>query len=62
MSTSFRLIPKFNGNYLVILCEYNGDVRDIAHILLPADQQLVDNVQTASDICLVLKKRIRKSL
>lgn len=62
MSTNFRLIPKFNENWLFILCEFNGDVRVIAQILLPADHQLVDNVATATDICQILKKRIRKSL
>ncbi len=62
MSRHFRLIPKCNENCLVILYEMNGDVRVIAQILLPADQQLSNNVQTANDICTILKRRIRQSL
>lgn len=62
MSENFKLIPKFDGNSLVILIESNGNVRDIAHVLLPADHQLVDNVETATAICQVLRKRIRRSL
>ncbi len=62
MSTAFRLVPKFDGNCLVILYEFRGDVRIIAQILLPNDQQLSDNVETANDICNILRKRIRKSL
>ena len=62
MGTNFRLVPKFDGNCLVILYEWNGDARIIAQILLPADKQLSDNVETANDICSILKKRIRKSL
>lgn len=55
MNTNFRLIPKFNENILVILYEYNGDVKIIAQILLPADHQLAGNVATATDICSILK-------
>ncbi|MCM1542125.1 MAG: hypothetical protein NC121_12820 [Blautia sp.] len=62
MGTNFRLVPKFEGNHLVILYERNGDAMAIAQILLPADRQLADNVEAANDICSILKKRIRKSL
>ena len=62
MSKNFRLVPKFSENCLIILYEMNGDVRIIAQVLLPADQQLAQNVQTANDICTNLKKRIRQSL
>ncbi|MCM1259048.1 MAG: hypothetical protein NC306_08280 [Butyrivibrio sp.] len=62
MAANFRLVPKFEGNCLVILYESNGDVQAIAQILLPADRQLADNVEVANDICGILKKRIRKSL
>ena len=62
MSKNFRLVPKFSENCLIILYEMNGDVRIIAQILLPADQQLAQNVQTANDICTILKRRIRQSL
>ncbi|MCM1542845.1 MAG: hypothetical protein NC121_16510 [Blautia sp.] len=52
MAANFRLVPKFEGNCLVILYESNGDVQAIAQILLPADRQLADNVEVANDICM----------
>lgn len=62
MSVNFRLVPKFNNNLLVIICEYNGDIRVIAQIILPNDNQIADNVAVANEICAILKKRIRKSV
>lgn len=62
MSKNLRLVPKFNENCLVIVCEYNGDVRIIAQVLLPNDHQISDNVEVADEICGILKKRIRKSV
>lgn len=62
MSVNFRLIPKFNENVLVIIYEYNGDIRPIAQVLLPNDHQISDNVAVANEICAILKKRIRKSV
>ena len=62
MSANFRLVPKFNNNLLAIVCEYNGDIRVIAQIILPNDNQIADNVEVANGICAILKKRIRKSV
>lgn len=62
MGTGFRLVPKFDGNCLIILYECRGEVRVIAQILMPADQQLSDNVKAADDICSIMRTRIKRSL
>lgn len=62
---NFRVVPKFvsvNSLEIWFVPQSNTDMRVIAQILMPADNQLSDNVEAANEICAILKKRIRKSV
>ena len=59
----FRIVQKFNNNILdigVVLA--NGNSTQIARIIFPDDKQVNDNLEAANAICVILKKRIRKSV
>lgn len=59
----FRLVQKFNNNILDIgVVLNNGDSEHIARIVFPADRQTNDDLEAANAICVILKKRIRKSV
>lgn len=63
MSANFKLIPKFSENLMEIwLVLPNGESRAIAWVTFPNDKQMAHNVQAGSDICTILKKRIRLSV
>jgi hypothetical protein len=62
-SRGFRIVPKFNNNLCAIYIVYpNGDYRLICQVLMPHDNQMVDNMECAQLIADALKKRIRKSV
>ena len=60
---NFRIVPKFRGNLMDVGIDMpNGDARVIARVNFPNDGQHVDDIACAEEICVALKKRIRKSI
>lgn len=62
MSNNFKLVPKFYNNLLNIWYVSEDQSLLIAQLLMPNDQQRMDDVQVAGDICSCLKKRIKKTV
>lgn len=63
MSSNFQLVPKFEGNIMVIYFVLpNGEYRQILQCIFPNDKQLGDNVKVADEIIPILKRRIKRSL
>lgn len=63
MMKNFRLVPKFNGKEVGIFCVMpDGDGYLIAKLNLPNDNQQLDDMKCVEEICVALKKRIRKSV
>lgn len=62
-NSGFRIVPKFSNNVCGIYIVYsNGDYRLIGQLLMPHDNQMMDNMECVQTICDALKKRIRKSV
>lgn len=60
---SFKLVPKMNGNICgIFIVAGNGETKQIAELMFPADGQLNDNVECAAAVCDALRKRIRSSV
>ena len=61
---NFQVVPKFIGNFIEIYFDIqgNGTVYKLATLEMPNDNQMVDNVDFAKQLCDLYKKRIRKSI
>lgn len=63
MHRNFKLVPKIaEGAMVVYYIAPNGETLEICRVLFPSDNQMGDNVICAEEICVALKKRIRKSV
>ena len=65
MKKSFKLVPKMiSANCADIWCLWNHDEDGlvIARILFPVDGQMNDSMECLQEICVSIKKRIRKSV
>ncbi|MBO5279255.1 MAG: hypothetical protein J6B06_07180 [Lachnospiraceae bacterium] len=63
MNRKFKLVPKISQDVMAVFyIDPNGETLEICRVLLPNDNQMGDNVICAEEICVALKKRIRKSV
>jgi hypothetical protein len=62
--TGYRLVPKFTSPDVcsIYIVFSNGNYRQIGQVLLPHDNQIMDNMECVQLICDALRKRIRKSV
>ena len=59
----FKLVPKMNRNLLSIFVVFpNGRTVEISRTYMPDDNQIVDNVHCAEEMCKALSTRIKKSV
>lgn len=63
-NTSFRLVPKIEGNKIGIFLAVpsTGQSRQVAYLEVPDDCQLNDNVELADAVCKAYRKRLNKSI
>lgn len=63
MNSNFKLVPKFEGNIMVIYFVLpNGENRQILQCMFPDDRQLRENIAAADEIISILRRRIKRSL
>lgn len=61
----YKLVPKMQNNRMaiyIIIPPPVDEVRQVAYIEMPNDNQLSDNVDFVNDFITAYKKRLRKSL
>lgn len=63
-NTSFRLVPKIEGNKIGIflVAPSMRQSRQVAYLEVPDDCQLNDNMELANEVCTAYRKRLRKSI
>lgn len=63
-NTSFRLVPKIEGNKIGIflVVPSMGQSRQVAYLEVLDDCQLNDNMELANEVCTAYRKRLRKSI
>lgn len=62
-NTSFKLVPKMDGNKAIIyIVLSNGESQEICWLVFPNDMQLNDNIEAINQIIPILRKRIKRSM
>ncbi len=64
MNSGFRVVPKMPCSWLIeiYIVAKTGDVRKVAVIEVPHDDQLNDNLELSQTVCAAINKRIKKSV
>lgn len=63
MGMRYKLVPKFYGNFVdVYIVSATGEMRIIARVEFPNDQQTMDNNSCTEEILKALNKRLRRSV
>ena len=58
-----KFTTKCCGNEMsIIMAHVAGDVREVARVLIPCDNQVNDNVKLSEEITASIKKRYRNSV